>query len=59
MLDWLSGNWINVVLIAGIAVVVVLIVCGMVRNRKQGKAPCGCNCAECALHGACCSAQKK
>lgn len=59
MLDWLSVNWINVVLIAAVAAVVALVVRGMVRDRKAGKYSCGCNCAECAHHGACCSAQKK
>ena len=59
MLNWLSLNWIDIVLIAAVTAVVALAVRGTVRERKAGKSPCGCNCAQCALHGGCCSAQKK
>ena len=47
MLNWLSLNWIDIVLIAAVTAVVALAVRGTVRERKVGKSPCGCNCALC------------
>ena len=66
MLTWLSANWINMVLAAVIVMAVGLVIRALVRDRKAGKAPCGCSCggcdgscAGCSLHGACCSMEKK
>ena len=50
MLSWLSANLVNIVLIAAIAVIVVLLIRSMIRDRKAGKSACGGNCACC---GAC------
>ena len=53
MLTWLSANLINIVLIAVIALIVGLLICGMIRDRKAGKRSCGCSCASCGACGAC------
>ncbi len=55
MLNWLSANLVNIALIAVLVLIVVLLIRGMIRDRKAGKSPCGGNCAAC---GACkgCSA---
>ena len=55
MLNWLSANLVNIVLIAALVLIVGLLIHGMIRDRKAGKSPCGGNCASC---GACkgCSA---
>ena len=55
MLNWLSANLVNIVLIAALVLIVGLLIRGMIRDRKAGKSPCGGNCAAC---GACkgCSA---
>ena len=50
MLNWLSANLINIVLIAALILIVGLLIRGMIRDRKAGKSPCGGNCAAC---GAC------
>ncbi len=50
---WFSSNWIDVALIAGVALVAALAVWVMIRSRKAGKAPCGCSCSGCG--GACAS----
>ena len=50
MLSWLSDNFVNIALVAAVALIVFLLVRVMVRDRKAGKAPCGGNCASC---GAC------
>ena len=53
MLAWLSANFVNIVLVAVIAAVVILLIRGMVRDRKAGKTSCGCNCADCGACSAC------
>ena len=53
MLVWLSTNLINIVLIAVIAAAVILMIRGMVRDRKAGKRSCECNCASCGACGGC------
>lgn len=50
MLNWLSVNFVNIVLIAALVLIVGLLIRGMIRDRKAGKSPCGGNCAAC---GAC------
>ena len=55
MLNWLSANLVNIVLVAALVLIVGLLIRGMIRDRKAGKSPCVGNCAAC---GACkgCSA---
>lgn len=53
MLTWLTLNW-GTVLVSGILIEVVsLIVIKMRKDKRQGKSSCGCNCANCAMHGSC------
>ncbi|HZK44912.1 MAG TPA: FeoB-associated Cys-rich membrane protein [Clostridia bacterium] len=37
--------------------VTALIIARLVRQKKQGKSCCGCNCANCAMRGSCQSQQ--
>ena len=53
MFSWLSANWINLILIAVIALTVVLLIRGMIRDKKAGKSSCGGNCASCGACGTC------
>ena len=41
MLAWLSANLVNIALILVIALVVVLLIRGMIRDKKAGKSSCG------------------
>ena len=45
MADWFAHNWINLVLIAVIALACFLVIRGMIRDHKAGKHACGGNCA--------------
>lgn len=58
MLEWLSNNWGNILIIAFVIALVVLAVISMIRDKKAGKNSCGCNCAKCAMAGKCHSAVK-
>ena len=51
MLAWLSANLVNIALILVIALVVVLLIRGMIRDKKAGKSSCGGNCASCGVCG--------
>ncbi len=55
MLAWLSANLVNIALILVIALVVVLLIRGMIRDKKAGKSSCGGNCASCGVCGGSCS----
>ena len=55
MLAWLSANFINLVLIAVVALIVGLLIRGMIRDKKAGKSSCGGNCASCGACGGCSS----
>ena len=57
MLNWISAN-IGTILTSLILLAVVgLIIRSLLRQKKQGKSSCGCNCAHCAMHGSCHSKQ--
>ena len=48
MLNWLSANLVNIVLIAALVLIVGLLIRGMIRDRKAGKSPCACKgCSAC------------
>ncbi len=53
MLQWFSANAGTLVLCILLLAVVALIVRSLLRQRKQGKSSCGCNCSHCAMHGSC------
>lgn len=47
MFAWLSANLINIVLITVLVLIVVLLIRGMIRDRKAGACACGGSCAAC------------
>lgn len=53
MVEWLSQNVGNILITAGLILIVAGIVRHMVRDRKAGRSSCGCedcgHCAGCAL----------
>ena len=53
MLQWISANAGTLVLCILLLAVVAWIVRSLLRQRKQGKSSCGCNCAHCAMYGSC------
>ncbi len=53
MLQWLAENLGTILICAALAAIVTLIIWYLIRQKKRGKAVCGCNCAHCAMHGTC------
>ncbi|MBR6484393.1 MAG: FeoB-associated Cys-rich membrane protein [Clostridiales bacterium] len=53
MLEFLRGNIGNIIVIAIVALIVFLAIRAMVKNKKDGKSSCGCDCSGCALKDKC------
>ena len=53
MFAWISENIATIMICAVLLAVVAAIIVSMVKNRKKGKASCGCGCADCPMAGAC------
>ena len=53
MLHWISANLSTILISIALSAIVVLIIRGLVRQKKQGKSSCGGNCAGCAACGSC------
>ncbi len=53
MLNWITENLGTILITAGLAVIVALIIRSLIHQKKQGKSTCGNNCAHCAMHGQC------
>lgn len=58
MIDWLASNWVNILVIALVAIAVFFAVRSMIKDKKAGKSSCGCNCSHCAMAGKCHSQHK-
>lgn len=53
MWNWIQGHVAVILICAALAAIVVLIIRGLIRDRKKGKSTCGANCAHCAMAGSC------
>lgn len=53
MLLWFQENLATILVCMVLAGVVALIIGYLVRQKKQGKTSCGCNCASCAMRESC------
>lgn len=53
MLQWMSANGGTILISLALAGIVALIIRSLLRQKRQGKSSCGCNCAHCAMYGAC------
>ena len=59
MVEWLTANWVNILVIALVAVAVFFAARSLIKDKKAGKSSCGCNCSHCAMAGKCHSQTKK
>ena len=53
MLNWIEQNLGTIAITAVLIVIVASIIVYEIWQKKRGKNSCGCNCAHCAMHGAC------
>lgn len=57
-MEWIIGNLATIIICLILAAVIGLIIYKMLKNRKNGKSSCGCNCSCCPMSG-CCHVEKK
>ena len=53
MFAWIAQNLGTILVSAVLLVIVIAIVRYLIRQKKQGRSSCGCNCAHCVMHGEC------
>lgn len=53
MLGWIMENIGTILITIVLAILVVLIIRSLVKDRKQGKSSCGGNCGHCPMSGSC------
>ena len=53
MLQWIGANLGTILICLVLLAIVTFVILYLVRQKKQGKSSCGCNCAHCAMHGSC------
>lgn len=49
MIEWLSENMSTIIISLVLFGIVLSIVYKIIKDKKQGKSSCGCNCAHCAM----------
>lgn len=53
MLGFIYENLATIVICILLIGIVSAIVTKLVKDKKKGKSPCGCNCGSCAMSGSC------
>lgn len=53
MLNWLIGNIATIIISLVLILIITSIIYKIIKDKKQGKSSCGCNCANCAMAGSC------
>ena len=59
MLEFIKDNVGTIVISLILIGIFALIIKSMIREKKKGKSSCGCNCAHCAMTGACHTSKTK
>lgn len=58
MLSWVTANLGTLIVAAVLLAIILFTSLYLIRQKRSGKSSCGCNCAHCAMHGACHSRQQ-
>lgn len=53
MLHWIQQNSGTIFVLVVLTLIVALVICKMIQNRKRGKSSCGCGCSSCAMADVC------
>lgn len=59
MLSWITANLSTIIVSIILLGIIVGIVVHMIKQKKQGKSSCGCNCSGCAMSGSCHPSKEK
>ena len=53
MAQWIADNLGNICISLVLVIIVAAIILGIIKDKRQGKSSCGCNCGHCAMAGTC------
>ncbi|MBP5168647.1 MAG: FeoB-associated Cys-rich membrane protein [Oscillospiraceae bacterium] len=53
MMQWIFANLGTIIICMILVAVVLIILYNMIKNKRKGKSPCGCNCGSCPAGGMC------
>ena len=53
MAQWIADNLGNICISLVLVIIVAAIIRGIIKDKRQGKSSCGCNCGHCAMAGTC------
>ena len=53
MFSWLTANLGTILIVLVLSLIVSGIIVKLRKDKKKGQTSCGCNCAHCAMRGAC------
>lgn len=53
MMTWVYENLATILICAVLLAIVIGIIAGLLRKKKQGISSCGCGCSNCPMNGSC------
>lgn len=59
MLQWLMQNAATIIVSIVIAILTIAVIRKLIRDKREGKASCGCGCTNCAMQENCRERNKK
>ena len=53
MISWILDNLATILISSLLIVIVISIIKYLIRQKRDGKNSCGCDCGHCSMHGSC------
>ena len=53
MINWLISQMSTIIVLLLLAAIVAAIISSMIKDRRNGRSSCGCNCGSCPMHDKC------
>ena len=53
MISWILDNLATILISSLLIVIVISIIQYLIRQKRDGKNSCGCDCGHCSMHGSC------
>lgn len=53
MISWIIDNIATIIICIVLIIIVAAIIASMIKNKKNGKHSCGCNCSGCDMNCSC------
>ena len=53
MISWIASNLATILISSLLIVIGISIIKYLIRQKRDGKNSCGCDCGRCSMHGSC------